>query len=296
MAQALVDTLSLGAVYGLFAFGLSLAWGVMNLLNLAHGAVFMLGAYTAYRISTAVDLQLLVLLPIVMVVTALLSLAIDVLVFRPLRNRVATPREAEFGMLVASVGIAAVPILLVERATRGSPVFIPPSVYQIEVYRFWGIRVTNLQILMVLLTLVLAGGLVAGLRYSRYGRALRAVSVDPDTAQLLGVHANRMFAVTMLVSGALAGLAGVLLGIHLNVVDSTMGEPLMLKAFAIVIIGGIGSVGGAIGGGFLLALFETLVVRYGASSYRDAVAFAIILLILLIWPTGLSRRGATERS
>jgi branched-chain amino acid transport system permease protein len=297
MIQVIVDSLSLGAVYVLFATGLSLSWGVLNLLNLAYGAQFMLGAYFAYLVGGHIHASLLVVLPTVMLIVAATSVIADALVFRRLRTQAGTPVESELSMLVASIGLAAVAVTLVQHATQGNSEFVPKSVFRVETLHFGGaFRMTNMQLIMLIVAVTLTVTLAVIVKWSRFGRAMRGVANDPATCELLGVNSNRLFSITMAISGAMAGLAGVLLAIHLNYVDSDMGDPLLTKAFAIIIVGGVGSIAGAAVGGFLLAFAETAVVAYGPANYRDAIAFVIILAVLLLRPTGLFARKRWERS
>jgi branched-chain amino acid transport system permease protein len=296
MIQVIADSLSLGSVYVLFALGLSLSWSVLNLLNLAYGAQFMLGAYFAYWIGTNVEVSLWVVLPAVVLIVAATSVVADNLVFRRLRNMAGTPVESELSMLVASIGLAAVAVTLVQRQTQGESKFVPTTVFQVSTLHLGDVRMTNMQLIMLIVTAVLTLVIVAVVKWTRFGRAMRAVAVDPATCELLGVNSNRLFSTTIAISGAMAGLAGVLLAIHLNFVDSHMGDPLLTKAFAIIIIGGVGSILGAAVGGFLLAFAETAVVAYGPANYRDAIAFVIILAVLLLRPNGLFARKKWERA
>ena len=296
MIQVIADSLSLGAVYVLFALGLSLSWSVLNLLNLAYGAQFMLGAYFAYWIGTHVEVSLWVVLPAVVLIVAATSVVADNLVFRRLRNMAGTPVESELSMLVASIGLAAVAVTLVQRETQGESKFVPTTVFQVSTLRLGGVRMTNMQLIMLVVTVILTVVIVAVVKWTRFGRAMRAVAVDPKTCELLGVNSNRLFSTTIAISGAMAGLAGVLLAIHLNYVDSHMGDPLLTKAFAIIIIGGVGSILGAAVGGLLLAFAETAVVAYGPANYRDAIAFLVILAVLLLRPNGLFARKKWERA
>ncbi|MCW2526344.1 MAG: amino acid transporter permease [Pseudonocardiales bacterium] len=297
MIQVIADSLSLGSVYVLFALGLSLSWSVLNLLNLAYGAQFMLGAYFAYLVGGHIHATLLVVLPLVVIAVAATSVLADALVFRWLRKKAGTPVESELSMLVASIGLAAVAVTLVQRATQGNSEFVPKSVFKVSTLHFGGaFRMTNMQLIMLIVTVVLTVVLAAVVKWTRFGRAMRGVAVDPSTCELLGVNSNRLFSTTMAISGGMAGLAGVLLAIHLNYVDSSMGDPLLTKAFAIIIIGGVGSIAGAALGGYLLAFAETAVIAYGPANYRDAIAFVVILAVLLLRPTGLVARKKWERS
>jgi branched-chain amino acid transport system permease protein len=296
MIQVIADSLSLGSVYVLFALGLSLSWSVLNLLNLAYGAQFMLGAFFAYLVGSSWQAPLWLVLPTVVLLVASTSVVADNLVFRRLRTKAGTPVESELSMLVASIGLAAVAVTLVQRSTQGESRFVPTSVFQVQTLRLGDIRMTNMQLIMLVVAAVLTAVIAVVVKWTRFGRAMRGVAVDPATCELLGVNSNRLFSTTIAISGAMAGLAGVLLAIHLNYVDSHMGDPLLVKAFAIIIIGGVGSILGAAVGGYLLAFAETSVIAYGPANYRDAIAFVVILAVLLLRPGGLFARKKWERT
>jgi len=298
MIQVIADSLALGSVYVLFSLGLSLSWSVLGLLNLAHGAQFMLGAYFAFLVGEHFHVSLLIVLPLVVVAVALTSVIADLLVYRRLRIRAGTPAESELAMLVASIGLAAVAETIVQNATSGNSEFIPSSVYSVRTLGIGGstLHITNIQVLMTVVTIALTIAFAAVVKWTRFGRAMRAAAVDPATCELLGVNANRLFSVTMAISGGMAGLAGVLLGIYLSNVSFQMGDPLITKAFAVIVIGGVGSIAGAAIGGYVLALAETLVVIYGPASYQDAISFALIIIVLLVRPTGLFAQRRWQRS
>jgi branched-chain amino acid transport system permease protein len=204
--------------------------------------------------------------------------------------------ESELSMLVASIGLAAVAVTLVQHETQGESKFVPRSVFQVKTLNWGDLHLTNMQLIMMVVAVLLTIALVVVVKWTRFGRAMRGVAVDPATCELLGVNSNRLFSTTIAISGAMAGLAGVLLAIHLNYVDSTMGDPLLTKAFAIIIIGGVGSILGAAVGGYLLAFAEVVIVAYGPANYRDAIAFVVILAVLLLRPSGLFARQRWERA
>jgi branched-chain amino acid transport system permease protein len=298
MIQVIADSVSLGSVYVLFSLGLSLSWSVLGLLNLAYGAQFMLGAYFAYLMGEHVDQPLSVVLPVAVIAVAATSVIAEILVFRRLRSKAGTPAESELAMLVASIGLAAVAETIVQNVTQGNSEFISSSVYRVRPLGFGGshLHVTNIQVLMTVVSIVLTVAFAVLVKWTRFGRAMRAAAVDPATCELLGVNANRLFSVTMAISGGMAGLAGVLLGIDLTNVQFQMGDPLVTKAFAVIIIGGVGSIAGSAVGGYVLAFAETLVVVYGPASYSDAISFALIIIVLLARPTGLFAQRRWQRS
>jgi branched-chain amino acid transport system permease protein len=293
VGNVVIDALSLGSVYGFFALGLTLVWSVLGLLNLAYGVVYMLGAYMAYVIATHTTLPLIPVILLAVFGTATLSALSELLVFRRIRLRTKTLPEGELAMLVASIGLAAIAELIVQKSTQGQTVEIPTRLLTPSVYHLSNsVTVTNLQVIAFVVTVVLSSALMVFMRRTRYGRAIRTVAYDADTAGLLGINSNLVFTCTMALSGALAGLAGVLLGMSLDAVNFSMGDPLLLKAFAVIIVGGIGSIAGAMAGGFLLALIETLIVVYGPSGYSSAAAFLVIFVVLVARPNGLVFRAS----
>jgi branched-chain amino acid transport system permease protein len=296
MSGYFVDFIVLGAIYTLFSLGMTLSWGVLNVLNLAHGAIFMCGALIAYLITKDQGLSLWIVLPLAAIGSGLLALALELLAYRPIRRRVDDEGGAELAMLIASVGAGAMLVAAAQNITNNEIVAINEQTFTVERYDVLGLTVTNIEILIVIVSAALSIALAAFIARSRHGRALKAMAFDPYTCGLLGVSSDRLASVTMFVSGGLAGVAGVLLALHLSVVEAGMGDGLLLRAFAAIILGGIGSVGGAIAGAFILALAETITVGYISTDLRDAVAFALILLLLLLRPQGLFSRVQWQRA
>lgn len=296
MAQDLVDVVVLGSIFTLFALGLTLSWGVLNVLNLAHGAIFLMGALTAYVLTDGRDLPLYLVLPAAALVAGLVAVALEVVAYRPLRRRVGDVHKAELPMLIASVGVAFMLTAIGVEITGNVPVGINESVFRVDTFELLGLHLTNLEVLIVGLALVLSVGLGLFVQRSRHGRALRALAQDPYTCGLLGISPERLALATMFVSGALAGVAGVLLALQQSAIEAHSWEPLLLKGFAVIVLGGVGSVWGAIFAAYLLALTEIMTVVHVSTSLRDAVAFALILVLLLFRPQGLFARTAWERS
>lgn len=296
MAQHLLDAVVLGSIFTLFALGLSLSWGVLNVLNLAHGAIFLMGGLTAYVITDGNDLPLVVVLPAAMLVSGLLAVALEVVAYRPLRERVGDPHKAELPMMIASVGAAFMFTAIGVEITGNMPVGVNPAVFEVSGFDVLGLRVTDLEILIVVVALVFGGGLAWFVARTRHGRALRALAQDPYTCGLLGISPARMAFITMFVSGAFAGTAGVLLALQQSAIEAHSWEPLLLKGFAVIVLGGVGSVYGTIAAAYLLAITEIVTVSYITPSLRDAVAFALILVLLLLRPQGLFAKTAWQRS
>lgn len=292
----LLDAVVLGAIYSLFALGMTLSWGVLNVLNLAHGAIFMFGALIAYLITKDGGMALVLALPIAAIGSGLIAVALELVAFRRIRRTVDDEGGAELAMLIASVGAGAMLIAAAQNITSNEIVAIDDATFTVKQYEVLGLDITNVEVLIIVVGAILSATLALFISRSRHGRALRAMAFDPYTCGLLGVSSNRLATVTMFVSGALAGVAGVLLALQLSVVEARMGDGLLLRAFAAIVLGGIGSVGGAIAGAFVLAFAETFTVAYISTDLRDAVAFALILLLLLLRPQGLFSRVQWQRA
>lgn len=296
MTDYLRDAITLGGVYLLFGLGLTLSWGVLNVLNLAHGNVLVAAALSAYLLTTSSALPILVLLPACIVVGAVLGLALELLVFRPIRARARTEDSAALAILIGSIAAGAVLHAVNNGITGGLVRTIDPSTFPIETYPVLGTTVSNLQLLIVGLALGTGVALALFVTRTRQGRALRALAHDRRTCGLLGISADRLALTTMAIAGALAGAGGLLLALYIGSVEASMTDSLLLKAFAVIIIGGVGSVYGAIAGAFLIAAAEVSTVVLLGSGARDAVVFSVILVLLLLRPQGLFTRSAWQRA
>lgn len=297
MAQQLVNAIALGAVYTLFALGLTLSWGILGVLNLAHGAIFMAGALGAWVLTSWVEgLPLWVVLPCAAALAAALAVALEALAFGPIRRRSQTALDAEFRTLVASIAAASIIVALAEVISDDQPFTLPPSLLEVTGGPVLGVQVTNIQVILLVVAVLLSAALIAFVRRTRHGRALRAVAFDRATAGLAGISAERLGRQAIALSGALAGVAGVLLAVYLGSAEARMGEPLLLKAFAIIILAGVGSLGGAVAFAFGLALVETMVGYWLGAELRDGLAFTLIVIVLLLRPQGFVRRGAWQRT
>lgn len=296
MEQQFVNALILGSIYTLFALGLTLSWGVLNVLNLAHGALFMLGGLLAWVIAKEHPISLVVLLPLTMLCCGVAAVALDAFVFQPIRRRYEEHGSAEMAMLIASLGAAAIPLTIAVQLTDDQVQTIPDAVFPVQSWTVLGLHITNVGVMVIAASLTLSLLLALFVNRSKHGHALRALAFDPETCGLVGISASRLAALTMFVSGALAGGAGLLLALHLGSVQAHMGDSLLLKAFAVIILGGVGSIGGGVAAAFLLALVETVMVVYVDADLKDMVAFALIIVLLLWRPQGLFARAAWERA
>ncbi|GAA4550774.1 branched-chain amino acid ABC transporter permease [Pseudonocardia xishanensis] len=297
MLGQLPNAVALASVYTLFTLGLTLCWGVLNVLNLAHGALFAASAFLAYRLTQVVPgIPLWALLPIMAVGIGLLSALVQVLVFAPIRARGAGEHDVEMRTLIAGVTVAAAITTVGAILTEHQPFALPREALEVTTFDVLGAPVTNVQVLLLVAAVVLACGLLGYVRYTRDGRALRAVAVDRRAARLMGIPVRRLEVQALALSGALAGVAGLFFALYLGAGDAHMGDTLLLKAFAIVILAGVGSLGGAVVFAFVLAFVEAYVGYYAGADLRDVAAFALIIVMLLVRPTGLFPRAIGQRA
>lgn len=297
MLELTVNTVVLGSIYLLFSLGLSLAWGTIGVLNFAHGAVFMFCAFLDYKVAQHVELPMVALLGLGIVFGVSLSVATQLLAFEPILSRAADQREAELRILIAGIGVATVPLAIAQKETKDNPFgYIRHTSYQTKTYDWGGVVVTNTEIITTVLAVVIAAGLWVWLRRSKSGLSLRAIGMDADTVPLMGVSRRAKSLLIMSVSGALAGLAGVLLTFHLGAIAPETGDGLLVKAFAAVILGGVGSIAGVVSGCLVLALTETLVLMHTSGTWVDAISFGLIFVVLLARPQGLFGRKEVRRT
>ncbi|HEY0560937.1 MAG: branched-chain amino acid transporter permease [Mycobacterium sp.] len=294
--QQVVNGLVLGGIYLLFAVGLSLSWGTIGVLNLAHGATFTFSGFAAYLIAKDVGGPFWLLLLASMVIAGVLTVALDQLIFRQVQRRVSDPGEAELLMLIGSIGAGSALVTIVQRRTDDSPFGLPArSALTSSVHHVFGASITTIQILIIALGALLPLTLGLVIRYTGFGRALRAIAYDPETAQLMGVNRLLLSVMTMFIAGALAGLASMLLISHVGALTPESGDNLLLKGFAIIILGGIGSVLGVVVGAVVLAAGEVLVLTFTSGTWVDAASFALILVVILVRPRGLLPMPKAER-
>ncbi|PXY29379.1 amino acid ABC transporter permease [Prauserella sp. PE36] len=296
MAQNLLNALTLGSLYLLFALGMSLAWGTIGILNFAHGSIFMFAAFTGHLLVQQVALPLPVVLLIGTAVGAALSVLAQVLAFEPIQRRARDHRRAELQILVGGIGIATIPLAIAQHATKSVPFGFTGSTFQVEVYRLGPVQLTNVQLVILGAAAVLTGVLAWWLRSARTGLALRSIGVDAEVATMMGVNRRGLAMATMAVAGALAGIAGVLLTYYLGSIAAESGDSFLIKAFAAIVLGGIGSIGGAVAGAMILALAETVVLTQTSGMWVDAVSFGLIFAVLVLRPRGLFGRKEVRRT
>jgi len=302
--QQLINGLAQGGIYALIALGYTMVYGVLRFINFAHGDIFMLGAFAGFYVGPAVlritglspsFAAVLLVLPIAMFACALAGMAIERLCYRPLRDR---PRLT---VLITAIGVSLLlenggqfvfgasprsfPELITDRALA-----LPASLGSLAT-----LTITLSQVLVLGVALLLLGGLRQIVGKTRTGLAMRALSLNPTAAQLMGVDLDRIIALTFGLGSALAGAAGILASIQQPSIDPLMGIAAGLKAFVAAVLGGIGSLTGAVVGGLLIGVLEALVVGYLSPTYRDPIVFGVLILILLFRPAGLLGRFQPEK-
>lgn len=284
MFQQVVNGVFLGAVYALFALGYTLVFGVLDILNLAHHAVFTASAFFCLMLVLRLHLPLLPALVVTTLFAGCLGLVLDRIAFRPLRHR----PDTHFSVLISSIGMGIVFESIV-LGVYGAQVFrFPQGSIPTAVYEVAGARIGAAQVVVVGVSILLMAALTLLLNRTRLGMAIRAVAQDVRAASLLGVDVDRVIAASFFIASALGGAAGVLSAVAFNVITPDMGRAIELKGLAVIIVGGMGSIPGAVLGGFILGLTEVMSVAVtGQSNLRDAIAFTLLFLILLVRPRGL---------
>ena len=291
IAQQLLNGLVLGGVYALFALGFTLIFGIHRIMNMAHGAVFMTGAFMGLYTVRA-GMPLWVALPVAMVGAGLVSILIETIAFKPLRKLALA--DAELASIISSIGAGLMVLSVGQYVSKTETMRFPFGTVSVQAIEVLGLRVTMLQLLMLGVAVVGVGLLAFYLYRTAQGRQIRAVAGNYRAAQLLGVNPDAIFYQTFFLSGALAGAAGVMVGLAFNAVQFLMGEPFLLKAFVAIIIGGLGSVPGALIGGLLLGLLQSMSAAYLPSLLVDAVIFLLLFVILMIRPDGLFAQTVLE--
>lgn len=292
LAQQIVNAVSLGGVYALFALGFTLIFGVLNVINLAHGALFMLGAYAALHAAVVLRLPLLAAMAVAMLVTGAAGWVLDKWVFAPLRRR----QAPHLAPMIATIGVATVVTSLIEGTFGAEHLRFPAKVLPVETVSALGVQITSLELQIIVLAFLLMGVLLWGLKKTRSGRALRGLAESPKAAALMGINVDAFFRLTSILAAMLGGAAGVLIALYSNAVFPHMGQPMLHKGIAVVILGGMGDIRGALLGGFFLGFAEVLSVAYIGSTMRDAVAFGLLFVVLLLRPAGLFGHATQRRA
>lgn len=288
LLQQMVNGISLGSIYALIALGYTMVYGIIKLINFAHGDVYMIGAYIGFAATTYANLGFFPALLVAMAACAILGMVVEKIAYKPLRN------SSRIAVLITAIGVS----LFLEYIMMffvGAEVRSYPKLLSDQVFMLGNVRITMQQVYIVLTAIALMVLLQVIVRWTKTGKAMRAVSIDADAAQLMGIRVDRTISFTFAIGSAFAGAAGVLVGIYYNSIDPLMGMMPGLKAFVAAVFGGIGSIPGAMIGGLAIGIMETLVSGYGNSMYRDAAVFGFLIIILIIKPAGLLGKNMREK-
>jgi branched-chain amino acid transport system permease protein len=296
--QQLINGLTIGAFYALVALGYTMVYGVLKLINFAHGGLFMWGAYLGWMgltIALAAVFQnsIFALIPVVigvMVTVGIMGVLIERVAYRPLR------RAGRLPPIISALGVAFILESVARNLWGASYKVYPPGLLPSGgITIIGGVRLSYIQIAVLLWSFVLMGRLYSFVQYTRAGTAMRAVSLDHDTSQLMGINVNRIIALVFFIGPALGGVAGMMVGMYYGSFDFTLGWSFGLKAFIAAILGGIGNIPGAMVGGFLLGSVETLGAGYASPQWKDVIAYVILIFILIVRPTGLLGERVAEK-
>jgi branched-chain amino acid transport system permease protein len=278
--QQLINGLTTGSAYALIALGYTMVYGILGLINFAQGELYMCGAFVAVLLLASGKVGFFWAFLAGMLAAAMMGVVLERVAFRPLRG--SHPLVPLLSAIGASIFLQSLALLLFGPSDRPFPVQ-----FEFRTVELAGLPVSTLQGAIMLAALGFMGLLVAFVKFTRYGKAIMACALDRDTARLMGINVDRMVALTFFIGSALSGAAGILMAIYYNATYPRMGLLPGLKAFSAAILGGVGNIPGAILGGLLLGVAESLGAGYLSSGYKDAVAFVILILVLLLRPQGI---------
>jgi branched-chain amino acid transport system permease protein len=277
-----INGLQLGAVYALIALGYTMVYGVLRLINFAHGDIFMLGAFFAYFLISRFGMPIYFVFFITMFLTALIGYLMEKIAYRPLRN------APKISLLITAVGVS----LFIEYFCSLNAIFTPdyiafPRPFEVEAYDLSIVTITNVQIIIFAITAIALALLYLLIYKTKQGKAMRAVSYDRETASLMGIDIDATISLTFIIGAALAGVGGILYAIAYPQINVFMGIMPGIKSFIAAVLGGIGIIHGAVIGGLIIGLSEVFVSAFISSTFRDGFIFIILLLVLLIKPSGI---------
>ncbi|UZJ78436.1 MULTISPECIES: branched-chain amino acid ABC transporter permease [unclassified Fictibacillus] len=289
LIQQLVNGISLGSIYALIALGYTMVYGIVKLINFAHGDVFMVGAFVGFYSITVLHIPFFLSLILAMAVCAIFGVLIERIAYKPLRN------ATRIAALITAIGVS----LLIEYGfiyVRGAqPEAYPGDVLPEHAIHIFGAKINSQSLLILGVSVALMIILQFIVHKTKIGKAMRAVSFDAEAAQLMGINVDRTISATFAIGSALAGAAGVIFGVYYIKIEPLMGVIPGLKAFVAAVLGGIGILPGAMVGGLLLGVIESLVSAFGYSLWRDGAAFVVLILILIFLPSGLFGKYKREK-
>ena len=286
--QQLINGLSVGSIYALIALGYTMVYGIIRLINFAHGEIMMAGAYIAFLLATSTGLSFVPIMIISMVVSAIIGVLVEIVAYRPLRK---APR---ISVLITAIGVSFFLQNLALVLFKADPK-IMPEIIEKKPITISALQVGTVTVTTLLLSILFMIGLDLFVKRTKPGKAMRAVSEDKDAAMLMGINVNRTISLTFAIGSALGALGGVLYAVMYTQVFPTLGVLPGLKAFVAAVLGGIGLIPGAVLGGFVIGMIETMTKAYLSTQWSDAIVFGLLILVLLVKPTGILGKNEKEK-
>lgn len=291
--QQVVNGLTVGGVYALIAVGYTMVYGVIELINFAHGEIYMFGAFIAYHLVTVYNVPFFMAAVIAVTSCAVIGILLDVIAYRPLR---AAPRLAA---LITAIGMSIffqnVALIKWGAQIKSFPVDSLPAFFSDVAVRIGDVQVSWLQLFILVTTVLLMFLLHNIIHRTKVGTAMRAIAQDKKAAALMGINVNKVISFTFALGSSLGAVAGILVGVFYNAIWPTMGYTAGIKAFAAAVLGGIGSVPGAMLGGTVLGVAEVFGAGYLSSAYRDGIAYAVMILVIIFKPSGLLGKAMIQK-
>ena len=286
--QQLINGLSLGSIYALLALGYTMIYGIVKIIHFAHGDVYMLGAFFGYYTINVWHFNFIMALFGSMIFCALVGMLIEFVAYRPLRH------SSRIAVLITAIGVSYFLENGMSVLFSGDTRDFPQVIKQVN-YEWFGIRITNLQLLIFATTIILMIILQLIVKKTKMGRAMRAAAADPVAAELMGININGTISFVFAIGSAMAGAAGVLLGLYYNSIEPTMGLTPGIKAFVAAVVGGVGSIPGAAVGAVIIGCLESLMQAIGFSAFKDAAVYVVLIIVLLFLPAGLFGNKQPEK-
>lgn len=286
--QQLINGLSLGSIYALLALGYTMIYGIIKIIHFAHGDVYMLGAFFGYYTINFWHFNFIMALLSSMIFCAIIGMLIEFIAYRPLRH------SSRIAVLITAIGVSYFLENGMSVLFSGDTHDFPQVIKQVN-YEWFGIRVTNVQLLIFTTTIILMIVLQLIVKKTKMGRAMRAAAADPVAAELMGININGTISFVFAIGSAMAGAAGVLIGLYYNSIEPTMGMTPGIKAFVAAVVGGVGSIPGAAVGAVIIGCLESLMQAIGFSAFKDAAVYIVLIIVLLFLPAGLFGNKQPEK-
>ena len=286
--QQLINGLSLGSIYALLALGYTMIYGIIKIIHFAHGDVYMLGAFFGYYTINVWHFNFIMALFGSMIFCALVGMLIEFVAYRPLRH------SSRIAVLITAIGVSYFLENGMSVLFSGDTRDFPQVIKQVN-YEWFGIRVTNVQLLIFTTTIILMIILQLIVKKTKMGRAMRAAAADPVAAELMGININGTISFVFAIGSAMAGAAGVLIGLYYNSIEQTMGMTPGIKAFVAAVVGGVGSIPGAAVGAVIIGCLESMMQAIGFSAFKDAAVYVVLIIVLLFLPAGLFGNKQPEK-